>query len=131
MDSGGAEKKNGAAGCDCFPAGCLNFCTVGCAICDDFGHFGTESLEARNELTGGAIASRKKHAFARQFGRELVDEGRGGSALADVRDIETGQLCRGGGGFADGGDGEGSWVSVGRRRREILLAKTLASLGMT
>jgi len=42
-----------------------------------------------------------------KFGRELVDQGRGGSALADVRDIETGQLCRGGGGFADGGDADG------------------------
>src|SRR6266481_4721098 len=119
MDSGGAEEKNSAAGCDCFPADCVNFCGVGSAICDDFDHFGVESLEARNKLDGGAIASRKKDAFVTQFGRELVGEGCGGSALADVSDIETGQLCRLGRGIANGGDAEGSWGSVALSRREI------------
>jgi hypothetical protein len=90
LNSGGAEEKNCAAGCDCFPAGCVNFCSVGSAICDNFADFGTESLEARNQLAGGAIASRKKYAFPAQFGRELVDEGCGGSSLSYVSDMETG-----------------------------------------
>src|SRR5258705_8719244 len=119
MDSGGAEEKNCAAGCDCFPADCVNFRSVGSAICDDLGHLGTESLEARNQLAGGAIASRKKYAFPPQFDGKLVDQGCSGSALAGVVDIETSQLCCLGGRFADGRDAQGYWGSVVRRRREI------------
>ncbi len=37
-----------------------------------------------------------------------MDQGSGGSALTDVSDIETGELCRIGGGFADCGDAERS-----------------------
>src|ERR1700756_2848467 len=108
MDSRGTKEKNRGARCDRFPAGCVNLRGFGSAIRDDFGDFGTESLQARHKLACAAIASRKQDAFARQFGRELVGEGRGGSTLAHVSDIETGQLCGIGGGFSDGGGSEGS-----------------------
>src|SRR4029077_1964958 len=66
-----------------------------------------------------AIASRKEDAFPLQFDCKLVDQGCGGSALADVGDIESSQLCCLSGRFADGRDAEGFRGSAVRRRREI------------
>ena len=101
MDSGGAEKKNGVAMSDCFPADGVYFRSVDCSIGDDFGDFSAKFLQAWNKFRGGAIASRKKYTLPAELECKLVDKSCGGSALADVGNFETSQLRCFGRGFAE------------------------------
>ncbi len=97
---------------DRFSAGRVHFRSVGGAIGDDFADFSAQFLKARNKFARGAIASRKKYTFPAQLECKLVDQSRCGSALADVSDLETGELRRIGCGFANGCDsGSGQQIT--------------------